>query len=186
MSTDENKNNGKQEKATTHTNTSCKVIRTPHGNTYYHCTSKDAFELPQHSSGFSSTKTKRLSAEEVNRTLNLNLGLPIDPWNPNLRKVLHVLVNACWWIEKLGIALWLRIPLKIRHWVSVSKVVTHVKLKIYSKQIHYEKRTVSKLLFLMFYSFSFVSRSPKMPGSSTSPSIGNSSDRPLPFIPMPL
>ena len=37
-----------------------------------------------------STKSRELSAKEVNKTLNLNLGLPIDPENPTLRKIFEI------------------------------------------------------------------------------------------------
>jgi len=72
---------------------------------YVHCTSKFAYQVPDDK-----------SAEEVNQTLNLNLGLKhVDPWNPKLRKTLRNVVDSFSWVETLLIAVWVRIPLRLRH-----------------------------------------------------------------------
>jgi hypothetical protein len=95
-----------------------KIIETSNGITYYHCTSRDPFDLSKHRNQDDS-RNKNITAEEVNQMLNLNLGLTsIDPNDPTLRKTLRNILNACWWIEKLLIALWINIPLMVRHWVS--------------------------------------------------------------------
>jgi hypothetical protein len=93
-----------------------KIIKASNGISYYYCDSKDAFELPTE---HTDDDQQRRTAEEVNQTLNLNLGLTtVDPNNPRLRKTLRDIINSCWWIEKLLIAIWTKTPLMIRHWVS--------------------------------------------------------------------
>lgn len=93
-----------------------KIIETSDGITYYHCTSRHPFELPKH---HNQDERRNKTAEEVNQLLNLNLGLSsIDPNDPTLRKTLRKVVDACWWMEKLLIAIWINTPLMIRHWVS--------------------------------------------------------------------
>jgi len=80
---------------------------------YVHCTSKCAYSVGDDK-----------SAEEVNETLNLNLGLKyVDPWNPRLRKTLRTVVDLFSWLETLCIALWVRIPLRLRHEVCMRQLV---------------------------------------------------------------
>ena len=57
-------------------------------------------------------------AETVNKTLNLSLGLGIDPLNPKLRYVCKILSDILSVFEWFIYALWLRIPLSFRHHIT--------------------------------------------------------------------
>lgn len=66
-----------------------------------------------------STKSRKLSAKEVNETLNLNLGLSVDPENPTLRKIFNFISKLLELVEQYGIMLWIAIPLRFRHHLAM-------------------------------------------------------------------
>lgn len=59
------------------------------------------------------------SAEDVNKDLNLNLGLSIDPMNPTIRAVGKLLSDVFSLVEDLLYFVWLCIPLFLRHNITV-------------------------------------------------------------------
>jgi len=86
--------------------------------------------------------TEPSTAAQVNQSLNLNLGLPLDPTNPPLRKALKLITDSGWIFEKISIAIWLRIPLYVRHkfaaisWIIYSAI--HKKLIGRNSAIHHD------------------------------------------------
>ena len=59
-------------------------------------------------------------AKSVNETLNLSLGLGIDPLNPRLRYVCKVLSDIFSYVEWLVYIVWLSIPLSLRHRITIA------------------------------------------------------------------
>ena len=75
------------------------------------CDSKEAFVNP--------TTPPGMTAKQVNQTLNLNLGLPINPDNRFLRAILRFFMKTTmmWYEEYLLFPLFNSIPVAVRKWV---------------------------------------------------------------------
>jgi hypothetical protein len=96
------------------------AVRTSHGNTFYRLDSSDAEAIES----IANHRDRRPStANAVNKQLHLNLGLPVNPNNPSIRKVAKFLSDSNVWTERIAVAIWLRIPLLIRHKVRFSNFI---------------------------------------------------------------
>lgn len=107
-----------------------------HGNrrgSYVRCESTGPFEMPPAETVPSNNEdtndandktprrkacTPRLSAEEVNQTLNLNLGLPIDPDNSQIRRLFRSLSNIFSIFEEQLFAIFGRLPLSFKQRIT--------------------------------------------------------------------
>jgi len=74
---------------------------------YIKCSSNLPFVMPNEGT--------KPCAKEVNKSLNLNLGLPINPENRFLRKIFQLMSKVIELVEQYGIMLWIAIPLRYRH-----------------------------------------------------------------------
>jgi len=114
--------------------TSTVIVRdSKHGNSrsaYVRCEGLHPFEVPADDKETSNTnadadvtprrktKTRRLSAVEVNETLNLNLGLPIDPDNGQIRHFFRLLSNIFSVFEDHLFAIVGRLPLSFKQRIT--------------------------------------------------------------------
>ena len=99
-----------------------------HGNrrgSYVRCESTDPFEMPPAKTNDANDMTprrkaysRRLSAAEVNKTLNLNLGLPIDPDNGQIRGLFRSLSNIFSVFEEQLFAIFGRLPLSFKQRIT--------------------------------------------------------------------
>ena len=106
-----------------------------HGNrrgSYVRCESTDPFEMPPTETVPSNNEandandmttrrkayTRRLSAAEVNETLNLNLALPIDPDNGQIRGLFRSLSNIFSVFEEQLFAIFGRLPLSFKQRIT--------------------------------------------------------------------
>ena len=65
------------------------------------------------------SKKSKLSAIEVNKKLKLNLGLPINPSNKIIRFIFDFISKILELIEKYGVMIWIAIPLRFRHGLTM-------------------------------------------------------------------
>ena len=110
-----------------------------HGNrrgSYVRCESTEPFEMPPAETALSTNDandksdanvavtpkrkayTRRLSAAEVNETLNLNLGLPINPDNSQIRGLFRSLSNIFSIFEEQLFAIFGRLPLSLKQRIT--------------------------------------------------------------------
>ena len=89
------------------------VVVETDGILHVKCTSREQFVNP--------TSPPNMTPRQINETLNLNLGLPIDPENKLLRAVLRFLMFTflVWWEEYVIFAAYNAIPLEWRRQVRV-------------------------------------------------------------------